>query len=86
MLRHDLYWVLFDQNMGMLKPPIILLLTTLLPSNQATDVGVNLEQRLIQMQTDFQRKIEAEYQVVFIAGYFVILTSWFLIFMFIFIN
>ena len=57
--------------MIILKPPIILLLTTLLPSNHAIDVGVNLEQRLIQMQIDFQRKIEAEYQVVFIADYFV---------------
>ena len=50
--------------MGLLKPIIILLLATWLPSNHATDVGVNLEQRLIQMQMDIQRKIEAEYQVL----------------------
>ena len=67
------YWALFDTNIAMMNPVIImLLLATLLPSNQATDVGVNVEQRLIQMQMDFQRKIEAEYQVVFIADCFVI--------------
>ena len=53
----------------------MLIFATLLPSNQATDEGVNLEQRLIQMQMDFQRKIEAEYQVVFIADCFVTLMS-----------
>ena len=51
--------------MVMMNHVIILLLAMLLPSNQATDVGVNLQQRLIQMQMDFQRKIEAEYQVFF---------------------
>ena len=69
----------------MMNPVIImLLLATLLPSNQATDEGVNLEQRLIQMQMDFQRKIEAEYQVVFIADCFVTLMSWFYIYVYIY--
>ena len=66
------HWALFDTNIAMMNPVIImLLLATLLHSNQATDVGVNLEQRLTQMQMDFQRKIEAEYRVFFIAAYFV---------------
>ena len=83
--RHVFYWALFDTSIAMMNPVIImLLLATLSPSNQATDEGVNLEQRLIQMQMDFQGKIEAEYQVVFIADCFVTLMSWFYIYVYIY--
>ena len=50
--------------MAMLKPAFILLFVTLLPGYYATNFVTDQEQRLIQMQMDFQRRIEAEYQVI----------------------